>query len=71
MELAQELIRELSLLKRPMEGRVTDKLLKPKGANTENVLVSCFVCNAILKDSIIELPLYMDTKTYFVLKFII
>ena len=52
MELVQELIRELSLLKKPMEGRVTDNLLKPKGANTENVLVSSLVVNAILKDSI-------------------
>ena len=52
MELVQELIRELSLLKKPMEGRVTDNLLKPKGANTENVLVSSLVVNTILKDSI-------------------
>ena len=53
MELVQELIRELSLLKKPMEGRVTDNLLKPKGVNTENVLVSSLDVNAILKDSIV------------------
>ena len=49
VELAQELIRELSLLKKPMEELATDNLLKPKGAKRANVLVSGVVCNAIGK----------------------
>ena len=49
VELAQELIRELSLLKKPMEELATDNLLKSKGAKRENVLVSSVVRNAICK----------------------
>ena len=52
VEQEQELIRELSLLKKPMEELATDNLLKSKGAKRANVLVSSLVCNAILKDSI-------------------
>ena len=40
VELAQELIRELSLLKKPMEGLAMDNLLKLKNAKPANVLVS-------------------------------
>ena len=40
VELAQELIRELSLLKKPMEGLAMDNLLKSKNAKPANVLVS-------------------------------
>ena len=70
---AQELIRELNLLKKATEELATENLLKSKGAKRANVLVSSVVCNAICKTlciCIIELPLYMDTQTYFVLKFI-
>lgn len=73
VELAQELIRELNLLKKATEELATENLLKSKGAKRANVLVSSVVCNAICKTlciCIIELPLYMDTQTYFVLKFI-
>ena len=40
VELAQELIRELSLLKKPMEGLAMDNLLKSKSAKPANALVS-------------------------------
>ena len=49
VEQEQELIRELSLLKKPMEELATDNLLKSKGAKRANVLVSSVVCNAICK----------------------
>ena len=49
MELAQELIRELSLLKKSMEELATDNLLKLKGAKRANVLVRSVVFNAICK----------------------
>ena len=40
VELAQELIRDLSLLKKPMVGAAMDNLLKSKNAKPANVLVS-------------------------------
>ena len=49
VELAQELIRELSLLKKSMEELATDNLLKLKGAKQANVLVRSVVFNAICK----------------------
>ena len=49
VELAQELIRELSLLKKQMEELATDNLLKSKGAKRANVLVRSVVFNAICK----------------------
>ena len=72
VELAQELIRELSLLKKPMEELATDNLLKSKDAKRANALVSSVSCNAIGKPvflCLIELSLYMHTQSYFVLKF--
>ena len=49
VELAQELIRELSLLKKSMEELATDNLLKLKGAKQANVLVRSVFFNAICK----------------------
>ena len=49
VELAQELIRELSLLKKPMEELATDNLLKSKGAKRASVLVGGELCNDICK----------------------
>ena len=39
VELVQELIRELSLLRKPMEGLAMDNLLKSKSARPANVQV--------------------------------
>ena len=54
VELAQEIIRESSLLKRLMGGLAMDKLPKLLNVKLANVLVSNLGCNGIRKTSSIK-----------------
>ena len=73
VELAQELIRELRLLKKPMEGLAMDNLPKLKRVKSANVLVSNLFCNSITK-AVFILQIaneYICLKVIYFLKFII
>ena len=73
VELAQELIRELRLLKKSMEGLAMDNLLKLKRAKSANVLVRNLVCNEVRKAVFIFhiANEYKCSKLIYFLKFII